>query len=180
MYVLRWHFQTQVDSFEDLGNIETSTGELDEAEEIVKQNVESDEWGIGRKVFTSWPVAQRAMQVQTDVMLKKARNLIMKQLAENQVPLADDKFVQLDFDGSFETEIDDMETTAGRDAAKARCHFTRAWGPAAAGVALTRSIITSPHARASSRKAAWLEALELDQTKAEELDDYDSRDYVPE
>jgi hypothetical protein len=178
----RGHFQTQVYSFEDLGDIETSTGDLDEAEEIVKQNVESDEWGIGRKVFTSWDIAQRAMQVQTDVMLEKSRDLIKNQLAENKVPLAEDKFFMLDANGSFDTVLDDMITTADTDAAKANCHFTRTWGPAAAGVALDKiDEYVAACEGFITEGTAWLETLELDQIKAEEVNEvYDSRYCVPE
>jgi hypothetical protein len=171
VYLLRYRFQNQVDTFENLAHITTSTGDPDEVEDVVKRNVESDEWGIGRKVFTSWAVAQRAMQVQTDAMLTKARDLIKKLLAQNEVPLADDKLLQLEADGSFgATTLDVMGTTAGEDAAKARCHFIRTWGPAEAGVALDKiDECVAACERVVTQGTAWLETLELDQPKAEEL-----------
>jgi hypothetical protein len=50
VHVLRWQLKTEVDSFEDLSGIETSTGDAEEAEAIVKQNVETAESGIRRRV----------------------------------------------------------------------------------------------------------------------------------
>jgi hypothetical protein len=183
VYTVRWRLQTQVDSFEDLSNIETSTGDEDEAEAIVKENVEMDAPGAGQKAFTSWVVAQRAMQAQTDVLLRDARKFIKAQLAEKKLPMTDAKYQQLCDDGIFDRDLDDMETV-GLDPehkTKDRCKFTIGWGPGEAGVALDKidEYVAACEGFVTEGEV-WLETLELDRMQADDLGVYDSRDYAPE
>ena len=88
VYVLQWELKTEVDGFEDTSSILTSTGDEDEAEAIVKANIERTQKGLGSTAYMSWAAAVEARDAQFYLLAGQARAHARQVLGKNDSNLS--------------------------------------------------------------------------------------------
>jgi len=81
VFFVEWRLSTTVDSFEDVSHIETSCGDSEEAEEIVKLNVENKLQGMCDYAYRTRASAVAARDAQFEDLLNRARREIKTRLS---------------------------------------------------------------------------------------------------
>ena len=105
IYLVEWRLATQVGSFEDVSHIETSCGDEEEAESIVRDRLESSEQGKTDHAYRTRASAVAARDVMLEELFKRARRSVKTNLSPKvanggptgkiRVPLSDEEYDEL-------------------------------------------------------------------------------------
>jgi len=134
VYVLQWELKTEIDGFEDTSGIITSTEDEDEAEAIVKANIERTQKGLGSTAYMSWAAAVEARDAQFYLLAGQARAHARQVLGKN-----DSNLSTAEYEGLVQTgvvEEDGMDIPASEPVVQedgvemiGRVSFVLLWGP---------------------------------------------------
>ena len=138
VYVLQWELSTEIDGFGDTSSIINSTGDEDEAEEdeaeaIIKANIERTENGLGSTAYMSWAAAKEARDAQFFLLAGQARHYARQMLGKNYSNLSTAEYEGLVQTGIVEEEdMDDRPTpepVLKEDGVVGRVSFVLLWRP---------------------------------------------------
>jgi len=134
VYVLQWELETEIDGFEDTSSIITSTEDEDEAEAIVKANIECTQRGLGSTAYMSWAAAVDARDAQFYLLAGQARAYARQVLGKNDSNLSTAEYEGLVQTGVVEEDGMDIpasEPVVQKDGVEmiGRVSFVLLWRP---------------------------------------------------